>query len=94
MSEELKRKLEENNNRRIFDIYKNITGIKILHVYNCSDVDEYFKKAFDEIISINCKPAFMKEKGMCFFQYLGFVYEFISICKFRSDGTLIPLTAA
>ena len=63
MSEELKQKLEENNNRRIFDIYKNVDGIKILHVYNSSDVDEYYKKAFDEIISINCKPAFMKEKG-------------------------------
>ena len=46
MSEELKQKLEENNNRRIFDIYKNVDGIKILHVYNSSDVDEYYKKQF------------------------------------------------
>lgn len=89
MSEELKRKLEENNNRRIFDIYKNVDGIKILHVYNSSDVDEYYKKAFDEIISINCKPAFMKEKGMSSFQYLGFVYEYIGVKPFNLKW-LIP----
>ena len=89
MSEELMNKLTEYKNRKIQERYNPIESIKIIHVYDKSEIDKKYISALIQISRIDYPPQYTMEYNNSYSYVVDFLYNQIGVNSMQYNW-LVP----
>ena len=75
MNEKIRKKMEEYNNNKIIEKYKELECIKILNVKDRGEVDNKIISAFDEIRKIEYQKSFSIKECDKSYKYVEYLYK-------------------
>jgi len=89
MNEQLKNKITEYKNHKIYEKYNRIKGLKILNVYDISEIDKVYISAFMEVARADYPKFLSMEFDRSYADIIGVLYDKIGL-SYVNYKWLIP----